>query len=246
MIVNELHWSVLKMMAKSPAHLREAYETGWKPTRPMTGGTLIHSLVLGGDVVVYEGQRRGKAWEAFESEHEGRFIVTRKEFDEGRRAADAVLSDPIASRLLVGDKERAWATRMFGRGCAGRIDCAGPNTIELKSANDVEPERFQRACLRMGYHAQLAWYSDARRAMGEDPGEAFIIGVESRAPFAATVFRLTPRTLLEGQKLNRLWLERLAACESADVWPGYTQSVVDLDIVEDAGLVIDGEEAEAA
>jgi len=244
--IEELHFSDLKQMAKSPAHVRHAVETGWTPARYLTIGTLAHAILLGGDYVVFEGQRRGKAWEAFEAEHEGWTIATRKEFDEAEAMAHAVLAHPVAVRLLDGEKERAWAATMYGRKCAGRIDVSGRATVELKTTNDAEPGRFQRQCLRMGYHAQLAWYQDARRALGEDPGEAFIIGVESKAPFPVTIFRLTPRALLEGQKLNRLWVERLAACEAADEWPGYVQSVVDLDIAEDAGLIIDGEEVEAA
>jgi hypothetical protein len=245
-IIDELHFTTLKQMARSPAHLKAAVETGWQPTRAMNLGTLIHALVLGGDFVVYEGSRRGKAWEAFEAEHGGSFIVTRKEYDEAQRAADAVREHPLAAPLLEGRKEWAWSTKMYGRKCAGRIDVAGRHTVDLKSTNDAEPGRFSRACLRMGYAAQLAWYQDARIALGEDPGEAFIIGVESKAPFAVTVLRVTPRALLEGRKMTRLWLERLAACEAADEWPGYVQSVVDLDITEDAGLIIDGEEVEAA
>lgn len=245
MKIDELHFSTLKLMAKSPAHVKAAVETGWQPTRAMNQGTLIHALVLGGDYVVYDGSRRGKKWEAFEVEHEGRFIVTRKEHDEARRAADAVLSHPLAGPLLEGRKEWSWTAKMYGRKCAGRIDVAGRNTVDLKSGNDMEPGRFSRTCLRMGYNAQLSWYQDARRALGEDPGEAYIVGVESKAPFAVTVLRVTPRALLEGQKMTRLWLERLAACEAADEWPGYVQSVVDLDIVEDAELIIDGEEVAA-
>lgn len=245
-LVEELHFSDLKNMAKSPAHLRYGVEAGWKPNRAMNVGTIAHALLLGGDFVVYEGRRHGKKWEEFEAEHEGRMIVTRKERDEAAAMASSVDRHPIASRLLVGDHERPWTATMYGRKCAGRIDVAGPDTVELKTTNDAEPNRFQRQCLRMAYHAQLAWYQDARRALGEGPGEAYIVGVESKAPYPVTVFHLTERALLEGRKLTRLWIERLAACEAADEWPGYVQSVVELDIVEDAGLVIDGEEVEAA
>lgn len=246
MRIEELHFSTLKLMAKSPAHLRHAVETGWKPTRSMNVGTIAHAILLGGDLVVFDGRRQGKKWEEFEAAHDDQTIVTRTEYDQADAMAASVARHHIASRLLIGDHERPWVATMYGRKCAGRIDVAGPHTVELKTTNDAEPGRFQRQCLRMAYHAQLAWYQDARRALGEAPGEAYIIGVESKAPYPVTVLHLTERALLEGRKLTRLWLERLAACEAADEWPGYVQSVVELDIVEDAGLVIDGEEVEAA
>lgn len=244
MKIGELHWSALKMMAKSPAHFRSYIEEGSDPTRAMQRGTLVHVLVLGGDVAVYEGERRGKAWDAFEAEHEGRFIATRKEYDRARRCADAVANHPVAGPLLVGRTEDEWHVTMYGRPCAGRIDCSGwLHTTDLKTTVDASPERFKRQSLYMGWHAQLDWYQEARRAMKQDPGGAYIVGVETKEPFAVTVLRVTDRALLEGRKLNRLWLERLAACEAANEWPAYVQTPVDLDIVEDAELIFGDEEA---
>lgn len=245
MKIARLHWSLLKLMAQSPAHVLYAATHEFDPTPHMRFGTLCHALTLGGDVVVYEGERRGNAWKAFQAEHEGRFIVTSSEHAEARVIADAVLSDPVAAPLLAGRHEVAWEANMFGRPCGGRIDVAGPATVDLKTTNDASPFRFANACRRMAYHAQLAWYSDARRALGEDPGEAFIVGVETKPPYLVTVFRVTPRMLEEGRKLNRLWLERLEACERANEWPGYVQSALDLDVVEDVDLIIDGEEIAA-
>lgn len=247
MIIKELHWSDLKLMGQSPMHVRHRIENATEPTAAMLFGTLVHSLVLGGDVVVYEGERRGNAWKDFAAAHEGRTVVTAKEAAEARRVADAVRNDPVAAPLLVGRHEVAWKTKMHGRECGGRIDVVGHGyTVELKTTNDASPHRFSWQCRRMCYASQLAWYADARIAMGQDPGDAYIIGVETKAPYPVTVLRVTGRALEEGRRLNRLWLERLAACEAADEWPGYVQSVVDLDIVEDAGLIIDGEEVEAA
>jgi len=240
----ELHFSDLKHMAQSPAHYRAGLETGFVATRSMNKGTLLHSIVLGGEYVVYPGERRGNAWKDFEAANEGKFIVTQKEYDVGHFAADAVLADRVAAPLLVGRHEHGWRTELYGRPCAGRIDVAGAGfTTDLKSTRDATPWRFQRDCLRMAYHAQLGWYGDARRAMGEDPGEHFIVGVELKPPYPVTVLRVVPRALEEGRKLVRLWLEQLRACEESDEWPSYTQSVVDLDIVEDDELIIGGEES---
>lgn len=237
----ELHFSALKQFARSPAHFKAYTEREFVSSPAMNLGTLIHALVLGGEYVCFEAERRGKAWTDFKSANEGKFIVTATELEKAKRAADAVLGDRVAAPLLEGRHEHAWNAVLYGRKAAGRIDVAGPCTVDLKSAADVEPYRFQRTCLRMAYHAQLAWYADARRALGENPGECFIIGVESSAPYAVTTLRITPRALDEGRKLTRLWVERLIACELADEWPGYAQSALDLDIVEDAGLIIDGE-----
>lgn len=242
MKVPELHFSMLKQFARSPAHFKAFVEEGFASSRAMGKGTLVHALVLGGDYVLYEKDRRGNAWKEFAEANKGRFIVTQKELTEAQRIADAVMANPVAAPLLIGDPEREWKATMHNRLCGGRIDVSGiGHTTDLKTTNDAEPFRFSKACLRMGFHAQLAWYQDARRALGEDPGEAWIVGVESKSPYAVTVLRVTERALEEGRKLTRLWIERLIGCELSDEWPGYVQSAIDLDIAEDSGLIIDGE-----
>lgn len=247
-MVEPLHFSDLKRMALSPAHYLAGLGNDHdKPA--MRFGRLVHTLVLGGPAVaVYEGERRGNAWKAFRAENEGREIVTRSELDEATNVARAVLSSEVARPYLIGERERPveWTTN--GRRCATRgIDVLGSTFLaDLKTTNCAEPGRFSRACLRMAYHGQLAWYQDAAASIGRHVDEAFIIGVETAPPYAVTVLRVTPRTLHEGRKLSRLWLERLLACEAANEWPGYVQSVVDLDVAEDdVGLIIDGEEIAA-
>ncbi len=246
-IVSEIHFSQLKKLALSPAHFKHALETPHEQTPAMRFGSLVHALVLGGKYVVYDGERRGNAWQEFQASTLCKLIVTAKELERAKPVANAVKRDPVAAPLLAGATERAWKTRMFGRMCAGRIDVAGAFfNVDLKTTNTAEPERFSRACLKLAYPAQLAWYRDARRRLGERVDESFIIGVETSPPFPVVVFKLTERALEEGAKLNRLWLERLQCCEESGEWPGYAQSVLPLDVPDDIeGLIIDGEEIEA-
>jgi hypothetical protein len=230
-------------------HFKEAYETPHDPTPVMAFGTLVHDIVLGGDgFVIWPGERRaGNEWDAFKSLHEGKLIVKRDEFARAEAAALAVLSHPDAAPLLIGEREKKWEASLYGRKARGRIDVAGAkHTVELKVTNTVEPDRFRRHCLKMAWHAQVEWYRSARRAIREEPGEGFIIGVEAKAPHAVTVLRISERALVEGEKLVRLWVERLNACEASQEWPAYVSSIVELDVVEDAGIIFDGDDAEAA
>ena len=82
---------------------------------------------------------------------------------------------------------------------------------------------------------------DGARANGHTVDEAFVIAAETTAPFVVTVLRFTPRALEEGQKLARTLMERVIACQAVDVWPGYVQTPVPLDIAESTDLLIDGE-----
>lgn len=240
----ELHWSQLRHIDKSPAHYLAALKEPREQTPAMRFGTLVHALVLGGQYVVYDGERRGKVWAEFQAANEGAFIVTASEHERARYVAETVRRDPVAKPLLEGITELAWERQLYGRHCAGRADVfkKGSHLVDLKTTADAHPERFSRHALKFGWHGQLAFYRDAL----EHRGPCFIIAVETAAPYAVTVLELTERALLEGDKLNRLWLERLAACEAIDHWPGYVQMAWPLDIVEDSGLIIGDEEEIAA
>ncbi len=246
-----LRFSELKKMALSPAHFRAAYESPTEAATPMLVGTLTHTLILGGTgFAVYEGERRGNAWKDFQSKHTpDTLIATEKEFAKANRLALAVRSNPIAAPYLVGRKEVELGTwTSMGRKCGGRIDIVGDGFIaDVKTTKCAQPEAFTRDALRRAYHAQLAHYRDGARANDIKVERSVILAVETVAPYAVTVMVLTERALLEGTKLLRLWMERVAQCEAAKEWPGYVQSAVDLDVADDAGIVldIDGEEVAA-
>lgn len=243
-----LRFSELKRMALSPAHFRAAYEDPIEQTPYMRFGSLVHALLLRGDSFeVYDGERRGNAWKDFKAKvPEGKLIVTASEHAEALRVSTAVLNDPVARPLVEGLHETEITWEMLGRKCAGRVDILGQiDLVDLKLTHFAQPEYFARFALRSAYHAQVAWYGDGARANGHSIERAHIIAVESKPPFAVVVMPVTPRALEEGRKMIRLWIERLGVCEAAGEWPGYTQCPIPLDVVEDAGLIIEGEEVAA-
>lgn len=252
MRIESLHWSVLRQIQRSPAHLKYAHESGYASSRSQNAGTLIHAVALGGEFQIYDGERRGKAWEAFRDSHApGAWIVTAKEYERAQRCVDVLRKHQLAWSLLMGRQEDKWTATMFGRPCAGTIDVYNPETGwlgELKTARTVEPERFRRAIAWYAYHAQLAWYRDSLLARGLPFERAGVVGLETEPPYAVTVAFMTPRALDMGQRLNRLWAERLQACEESDDWPSYTQEPITFDVEEQEPELIfgDDDESEAA
>ena len=59
---DRLHFSRLRLMARSPAHYKAAART---ETRAMRGGVALHVLALGGELIVYPDRRTGLAWDGF-------------------------------------------------------------------------------------------------------------------------------------------------------------------------------------
>ena len=241
----DVHFSTLKRIAQSPQHYLSALQ--WHQDAPhLSLGRLAHSIVLGTPYTIYEGRRAGKEWKEFEAAHAGEEIFTVSEHDKARRMADSVLSNADAARRLVGKHEVPLQWSIGGRACAGRADVIGLGYVtELKTTKSANPAWFANEARRYAYHAQLAWYLDGA---GIDRGSAFIVAVESAAPYPCVMWRLTDALLEQGRALYRSWFERLLCCEHDDHWPGYAsgEQTLDVDGGDDAfSLIIDGEEVAA-
>lgn len=238
-----VHFSRLKLMARSPLHYLAAEQGDGQDTPSMRLGRLVHFLVLGGAFAVYDGRRAGKEWEEFKTAHLGTEIFTASEVDTAQPIADAVFAHPDAVDLLTGERERVIEWTMAGRACAGRVDVLGAGFVtDLKTAADAAPERFARQALRMGYHAQLDWYGYGAElaGLGKRPAR-FIVAVETKPPYVVQPFELSEAALEQGRRLWWGWWERLLGCERSGVWGGYANGIYPIDAVEEFSL--DGLEA---
>lgn len=245
-----LHWSKLRFMRQSPAHYQHFSRVPFTMTPAMKLGWLAHALVLGGEgPVVWEGQRRGKAWLEFKEQHDPDRIVTASEMATAENIADAVQANPEARCVLEdGVPERTMEWAVAGRVCAGRTDVAGLGLTELK-VTDCDPAKFPWHARRMGWHGQLAWYGEgARIAHGVEFDRYSVVAVEPKPPHAVCVYDLSERTTEEGTRLWRSLFDRLLVCEASDEWPGYSQTILPWDVPEEdeVTLIIGGKETEVA
>lgn len=257
-----VRFSRLKSMGRSPMHYRHAIDSDHVDSASMRLGRLVHWRLLGGlpddedgAIVVYDGERRGKAWTEFEAANAGKDIVTTKEYEKSEPIAAAVLADPVAPRFMAGRHEVPVAWKLGDRACSSRLDVlgelrdVGPFLCDLKTTTDASPEAFKRQAWKMAYHAQLAFYADALKSTGIETKAHYLVAVETKAPHAVTVLRLTDNILNEGRRLYRSWFERLMVCESDDNWPSYSQHCVEFDVpawIEVGADDDDGEEEAAA
>lgn len=237
---NRVHWSTLKNIGRSPAHYIEALHTKREQSAAMRFGSAVHAIVLGGgsSIAVWERERRGNEWKCFEEDNRGKLILTAKEHADVIRAAHAVMSHDGAMRLLTGRREQRIEWTRNGVECAGTPDVVGAEYLtELKTTQNAEPAWFMRHAKQMGYIGQLAWYAHAAK---RDRGA--IVAVESKAPFAVTVFLVSERVLEEGHKLCSKYLETFKQCEAAGTWPAYSECPIEFEAT-DYDLIFDNEEA---
>ena len=246
-----LRFSALRQMAKSPAHYAAHILQEPITTSAMDIGTAADLLILGGrPVLAYPGPvRRGKEWEAFREANREAAIVTKTELVIADGIASAVAACPDAVRLLDGVRQNTLYWTMNGRECRGTPDVIGEGYIaDLKTGQTSDPRRFGWKVKQLAYHAAAAWYLHGCRfsdgfigpslMLGAAPTAAFIVAVEQDPPHVVTVFQFTDHALELGERLWRTWFELLQVCEASESFPPYSQSIVDLDILDDEDIDI--------
>ena len=197
----------------------------------MERGTAVHALLFGTKKVCgYPGQqRRGKEYEAFVAAHPDTEILTSAEYAKALRMASAVAECKLAEPYLQGVFEETLLFKWMGLDCRATPDVRGDGFItELKTSANSDPSKFLWHARRMHYHAQLRFQEYGCASNGHRMREHFIVCVESDEPHPVTVFHLEPEAREEGEKLLRLWAERLKNCESSEHYPPYVEYVVPL------------------
>jgi len=231
------HWSQVKKIDDSGRQYLHAVNTPFEPTPAMVLGTLVHFLVLGGrpgakELVRYDGTRQGNAWKEFALANADAEILTAKEWSAGEVIAEAVKSDPVARDFLEGARFEVPLTwdeggLAFSTSGVDIIQDAHKRFGDLKTTSTTALETLMRQCFKMGYHGQLALYRRACRAHGIDVSNgAFLLCVETRAPYEVVVLEPSADLLDLGDRMVSLHIEKLRTYRESNQWPGRAQSPV--------------------
>lgn len=243
--IERTNFSLLKNIAKSAAHLHHALTEERKDTDAMKLGRAVHIAALEPERFKSAtarwdgGTRRGKDWEAFKKEHDGRELLTEREHDVCLAIQKAVRGDATAMRYLSrgrGEVTLLWTRTAAGPlpvevPCKGRVDFIGQlGIVDLKTCRDASPAAFGRQAWSLKYVTQASWYVDGHeRATGVRLPYS-IVAVESEAPFVVQVYTV-PETLLElGREEYVRWLDQLVYCRANSVWPGYRDGETELEL----------------
>lgn len=243
-----VRFSRLKNLARSGLHYYDSVQSDTESTIAMRFGSGVHAMVLGDPFIVWPGKdRRAKGYKEFAAQHADKAIMTRAESAVATSIFSALTSHPLAGPLLFSAGatfEQTIEWDWMGRACTSRPDSRTGSEIlvDLKTTQCAEPSKFERDAVFRGYHAQLAFYEMAiAHLTGSPPKDSYIVAVESKRPYAVTVLRLTDEARDHGQRLCRGWFERLRVCEASNAWPGYSESIVPLGLLDgDINITIDG------
>ena len=234
-----VRFSLLKYMARSPAHYRWAVDHAGAEDREesvaMRLGSAVDALVFEHrQVIGYSGIRRGKAWDEFRDAcSKDTVILNDREFDTANAMRDALYAHDEARPLLtIGSSQVRLEWEFEGTACGGTPDIfTDGRVVDLKTSRTSDPRQFRRHAGQMNYHAQLAWYRyGIARAGVSMPKEAYIVAIESAPPFPVVVYKLTERLLEAGDAAWRAWMAALKIAKDGVKWDAYASATVEWDI----------------
>jgi hypothetical protein len=212
-------------------------------------GSGAHAMLFGQPFEVFAGARRGKVWDQFKADHAGELVLNGKEAAEARAMVEAIRGNALAMSLLFGpgmQHERRIDWTWNGRAYRSTPDAFGPRVlVDLKCLRSARPDDIMWQSRKMAYHAQAAMYRRCLREAGlSTVDDCYLVVVENSKPHPVTVLRFTPMALEQGERSLALWDEQRRACEDANEYPGYVQSIVDLDLPGESEPLIFGDDAE--
>ena len=178
------------------------------------------------------GRRAGKEWDAYvaDAESRGATILKEDQLDQAVAMAKAVRSHPIAGPLVTapGRSELTivWTHPRTGVLIKCRLDrlLLSAVLLDLKSTRDPKPARFASQAAGMGYHIQMALYSDAVAAAGLGAVATKIVAVQSAAPFDVVVYSLDEELLTAARFEYERALDLIVECRSSGKWPGQAET----------------------
>lgn len=238
--------SMLKHLARSPAHLQTYLEQPAAQTPAMLFGQIVHQLLLEPDrpwtwAVRPPGldlrSKEGRAWK----ENVGdRPVLAHEDWLHIEGVVASVRSHPTARLALGSGTPEVSVFKRFTLGDSvlrrARIDFAnaGNALVDIKTVEDARPDAFARQMLNLRYHMQAAYYLDIWNDSlppGEAPKESFVfIAVEKQPPYAVAVYDLARGAINTGREEYIRLLQLYMECERQGEWPGYNPDVQEINL----------------
>lgn len=232
---NGLNPSTISAGRKSPKHARHAYEREDKKTDAMDFGTALDDLIFDPDgftdkVSIWDGgTRRGKEWEAFKSENDGKVILRAEgeySYEHVIQCAEALLSEQAVKDIVAeGVAQVSGFTVEQTLQCKFRLDYLSNTTrsiCDLKTTESIVPRAFyHNAYNRFSYGLKMACYRKwFQREANKSIDAVYLIVVEAKPPFDVAVVPVPD------SELDRCWKEADAIIGSirraieTDEWHG--------------------------
>lgn len=261
--IDAANQSRLKRMLKaSPAHARHDELFPGEPGDSLILGTAWHTLFLEGsekfdaEYAIWMGKiKRGKEWDGFLTDAEGRVVLTHKQAAACLQMATSLAEHETARRLFqrgdgVGETVLIWdEIEPDGVGrkvrCKARLDRFiaddAPTIADLKSASSTVPQDLQRSIANFGYDFQGNFYRRGATALGypnanvvlafiDTGGSAeypkpTIVNSDDQERYPVRVVELDDKALARGGQLVDAALDLWHMCLDSGKWESYPDRI---------------------
>jgi hypothetical protein len=238
--------SMLKHLARSPAHLQTYLEQPKEQTSAMLFGQIVHQLLLEPNrswnwAVRPPGldgrSKEGKEWKAKVG---NKPVLDHADWLHVEGVVSSVRTHPTARLAFGSGKPEVSLFKRFTLGRSvlrkGRIDFVndGDALVDIKTTDDARPEAFARTIFNMRYHVQAAYYLDLWNdclPLGETPKQSFVfIAVEKTSPYAVKIYDLSRAAINEGRKEYIRLLQLYMDCQVQGEWPAYSPDIQEISL----------------
>ena len=242
--------SGLDRLAKSPLHYWDSYinphATRRTETPAMMFGTAVHTAVLEPDTFnsryyimpKVDGRttagKQAKAAADDAASSGGLIVIDEAMHRNVMAVANSVRQHPTLGDMLnIGVPELSvyWIDQETGILCRCRPDWLNAGLIlDVKTTEDASPAAFERSSYSWRYHVQAAFYVDGLHANNVDTAFFTFAAVEKSSPYACSAFMASSDMIVAGRAEYRRLLRIYAKCVGANVWPGYDDGPITLDL----------------
>ena len=220
--------------APTPMHFKHEQDNPGEETAGIRIGRAVDCLAFrpgdfDAEFITYLGIRRGKEWESFAAENDGKTILNKTENDRVEGCMAALASDAEFQRCVKHSKTQVAAIANDPElgPLKALIDILPGKQLgwvfDLKTAASGEPSEFGKSAHNLGYEIQACLTLHILRLLGE-PREFFgLFVVENEAPFAICHQKFEADSLALEDAMRRLkaWIPRYQECKRTNTWPGY-------------------------
>ncbi len=251
--------STLLHMGQTAAHFRDAFECPMhRESDAMRLGSLAHmmlfepgrvaQIIVPAPINPRTQTAFGsdtKAWADYAEENRGKLIVSAEEMAIARNMVAAILEHPNLGLIFnaATDTELVIVWDDGGVLCKAKIDAMVGTMMagDLKTTDDASERAFASKMVAYSYITQSAFYTRGLRALGLD-GMDFVFGVVEKpaksetAEFLrsgrkckAVAYMIGENTAAAGRAMVSEWLNKVRKCREANVWPGYTSEIVQIE-----------------
>lgn len=232
--------SELFKLTETPLHFKYYQEHPEEETPALKFGTAVHARILEPvkfandyEAIPKLDRRTKEGREQFnrrnkEAEKAGRILLSESDTETVESMAAAVLANPLAARLLIGEHEQSffWNDPETGIRCKCRPDCLSeyngqPIIVDYKTTDSCADGHFERSCKKYGYKLQAGMYCEGLlQNTFNEYGFAFI-AQEKKEPYAVRVYICSSEFIAQGYDEFRKLIGLYKYCCDNNNWYGY-------------------------